>query len=74
MRPAATGLILSAAVGILITTVFGTEIQAVSLANLDVIALILACSGFIVLQLFKAPLLLVIAACGAVGGVLYTLL
>jgi len=73
VRPAATGLILSAALYILVTALFGTELHMAVLDDINLVALALTCAGVSVLRLFKAPLLLVIAACGAAGGVIYTL-
>ena len=72
LRPAAVGLILAAGIEILVTALFGTELREAALQNLDIIALALACAGVAALRFFKAPLLLVLAACGALGGVLYT--
>jgi len=71
VRPAATGLILSAGISILGTAIFGAEIHEAVLADIDVFALILACAGFFWLRFFKPPILLVIAVCGAAGGCIY---
>ena len=73
IRPAATGLILAAAIGILVTALFGGEIQA-GFSGVNIFALIMTAAGVAWLRLFRPPIIAVIAACGAAGGVLYTLL
>ena len=73
IRPAAAGLILAAAVGILGTALFGAELAQVSVADVNVIALVMTAAGVVVLRIFKPPIIIIIAACGVAGGVLYTI-
>ena len=76
IRPAATGLIISAAVGILIAALFNKELSGlagVTLSDISLIALALTGAGLVLLRFLKAPMILVIAVCGAAGGALYTL-
>ena len=72
IRPAATGLIVSAAAGILINALFSDELYAIAISDINLTALALTCAGLVLLRFLKAPLILVIAICGAAGGVLYT--
>ena len=74
IRPAATGLIIAAAGAILGTALFGAELSAVSVSNVNIIALVLTACGVVLLRVFKPPILAIIAGCGAAGGVLYTIL
>lgn len=74
VRPAATGLILAAAIDILVTIAFGTDIHSLIFASPDIVTLILACAGVAVLRAFRTPPLLMIVACGAAGGALYGVL
>ena len=73
IRPAATGLIVSAATGILITALFNAELNDLVLSDINLTALALTCVGLVLLRFVKAPLILVIAVCGAAGGLVYTL-
>lgn len=73
LRPAVTGLIMAAAIEIVITAFFGTELSQISVSNINVIAIVITCAGLAALRILKVPLIVVIAACGAAGGLIYTL-
>lgn len=74
LRPASVGLILSAGLSIVILSIYGDTAAAFVLTNLDIVAIILVVGAFVCLRAFKTPQIAVIAACGAIGGVCYTLL
>jgi chromate transporter len=74
LRPATVGLILSAGLSIVILSLFGESGITASINQIDFVAAGLFVCGFAVLRKFKLPPLVVILACGAASGLLYTLI
>lgn len=72
LRPAVVAMIAAAGISILTTALWGEAPLGIS--TIDVLALALFVGAFIVLRKLKVDPIYVMLACGALGGVLYTLL
>ena len=74
LRPAVVALIASAGVSIFILTLFGEAGFSLDIGNINYLSAVLFIIAVIVLRKIKLSPLLVMAACGALGGVVYSLL
>ena len=75
LRPASIGLILSAGLSIVVLCLFGAEGFNFSDYSLEYISAGLFAVSFVAMRLLKkVPPIAVIALCGAVGGVLHTVI
>lgn len=76
LRPASVGLIASAALSIIVTAFFGTELFEINLKNTDFIAVGVCVLSYILMKKVKklsSPIAIIILS-GVVGGTLYLLL
>ncbi len=73
LRPASVGLIASAALSIIVTAFFGTELFDINLKNTDFIAVGVCVLSYILMKKIKklsSPIAIIILS-GVIGGVLY---
>ena len=76
LRPASVGLIASAALSIIVTAFFGTELFEINLKNTDFIAVGVCIAAYILMKKVKklsSPIAIIILS-GVIGGTLYLLL
>lgn len=72
LRPAVIAMIASAGISILLLSVYGQRTLPTSLASLDLVALGIFAVSFVVLRIFKPNPVLVMAASGVAGVLLYS--
>ena len=76
LRPASVGLIASAALSIIVTAFFGTELFEINLKNTDFIAVGVCVLSYILMKKVKklsSPIAIIILS-GVIGGALYLIL
>lgn len=73
LRPAVVALIASAGVTILVLALWGEGGFSTSLQDFNFIAAGLFLAAFLALRIWKPSPILVMTACGVLGGILYTL-
>ena len=73
LRPAVIAMIASAGLSLLIMALYGERSIPTDVFRFDLIALVLFAAGFFVLRKWKPSPLCVMAVCGAVGVILYSI-
>ena len=73
LQPAVVGLIASAGVSIIAHALWNGTLLSFSLADFNLVALLLIAASFLALRAFKASPIAVMLGAGAVGGLVYSL-
>jgi Chromate transport protein ChrA len=74
LRPVTVALIASAGLSIIIPAIWGSEGFSFDISSMNFVAVGIACFAFFILRKYKWNPVLVLLGCGALGGVLYTLI